>query len=136
MIGASIVKGMAITIKRLFRKTETELYPYEKKTLPIRSRIMLAATKNEDGSPACKACGICVRACPDNVIRVSSDPEDKRKAKEFEYFAGRCTFCGICTEACPFNAITFTQEFELANYERRGLIFKLINNGIVRGWEG
>ncbi len=133
MLGAGIAKGMSITFKRLLTKPKTELYPYEKKKLPERSRIYLAPSRKEDGSPVCQACGICVNQCPDRVLRVTPDPNEKRKPKDFEWFAGRCTFCGLCVEACPYNALFFTQDFELADYSRRGLIFKLIENGEIRG---
>lgn len=131
MYGTGILKGMSITLKRLFTKPTTEFYPFVKKELPPRSRILLAVKRKEDGSPICQACGICANQCPDRVIRVTADPEEKRKAKDFSVNIGRCTFCGLCAEACPFNGLYFTQDFELADYSRDGLIFKLIENGEV-----
>ncbi|MHB0976831.1 MAG: 4Fe-4S binding protein [Candidatus Aquicultorales bacterium] len=136
MYGTGLLKGMGITIRRLFMKTTTEFYPYVKPELPKRSRIMLKHNVNEDGKPVCIACKLCERGCPDQVIRITQDPEDRKKCKQYLYYAGRCTFCGLCAEACPYDAITFSQDFEKASYANRGekgLIFEMIKDGEIVG---
>ena len=35
----------------------------------------------------------------------------------------RCMFCGLCEEACPEEAIVMSQEVEIADYDRRVLIY-------------
>ena len=35
----------------------------------------------------------------------------------------RCIFCGYCVEACPVDAVKMTEEFELANYNRKDFIY-------------
>jgi cobalt-precorrin 5A hydrolase len=49
-------------------------------------------------SPACTACGACLRTCPENALR----PAPRRPA----VIAIRCTSCGECIEICPTDAIT------------------------------
>lgn len=134
MYGTGILKGMGITLKRLFSKPTTEFYPYVMPELPKRSRIFLAHNLKEDGSPVCNGCGLCARGCPDQVIRVTQDPEDRKKCKQYTWYAGRCTFCGLCEEACPYGAIGFTQDFEKAAYANKGdggLIYNVIEDGRV-----
>src|SRR5271165_5255758 len=34
-----------------------------------------------------------------------------------------CISCGLCEDACPVDALELTQDFEMANYSREGLIW-------------
>lgn len=43
----------------------------------------------------CTACGACVRACPQQILRVVGG-----RSVEIEFHAP-CTFCAACVEACP-----------------------------------
>ena len=45
----------------------------------------------------CKACGICVRFCPEGIIEI----KNKKAQTDYDY----CKGCLICAEECPFNAI-------------------------------
>ena len=49
---------------------------------------------------ACRACGACVDACPENAISVDNDVAriDTR----------RCRGCSVCIESCPFGAISMS----------------------------
>ncbi|MCK5504730.1 MAG: 4Fe-4S binding protein, partial [Thermodesulfovibrionia bacterium] len=76
-----------------------------------------AITMNEENLPvidpvACVACGVCVAACPVNVIEiqpmakevlVSCHSKDKGAATKKNCQVG-CIACGLCVKACPYNA--------------------------------
>ncbi|HKL46911.1 MAG TPA: 4Fe-4S binding protein [Roseovarius sp.] len=50
---------------------------------------------------ACTSCGLCVDACPQDILEVAPDGVALTPG------AGECTFCGACADACPepvFNA--------------------------------
>jgi NADH-quinone oxidoreductase subunit I len=32
-------------------------------------------------------------------------------------------FCGLCEDACPVDALELTQDFEIAHYNREGMIW-------------
>ncbi|MGH3753141.1 MAG: cobalamin biosynthesis protein [Pseudonocardiaceae bacterium] len=53
-------------------------------------------------SPACTACGACLRTCPEHALR----PAPLRPV----VVAARCTSCGECVEICPTDAITLRNE--------------------------
>lgn len=129
MYGRGLANGLRITAKRIFRRPITELYPYERKTLPVASRIFLAARVDADGQPLCRACGTCIAGCPDHVLKLTKDPADPKKPLELVCDSGRCTFCGLCVENCPFGALYFTQDFERATYDRGELVYRLVENG-------
>jgi NADH-quinone oxidoreductase subunit I len=71
----------------------------------------------ETGEPKCTACGLCVRACPNNVIEVEGEGKGRdRKVTAYHYNLARCLFCRLCVEACTFSAIEMSHEYELSSY--------------------
>jgi Na+-translocating ferredoxin:NAD+ oxidoreductase subunit B len=83
-----------------------------------------AITICEDGLPhidpgKCTACGMCVSACPKNVIEIL--PASKavvvacHSKDNAAYTRKRCTVgcmaCGICEKICPFDAAAVTDNF-------------------------
>jgi len=54
----------------------------------------------------CKGCGLCVEACPQEVLELNMGqltPKGYHPAKMIEE---TCTGCGICATVCPDAAIT------------------------------
>lgn len=51
----------------------------------------------------CVGCGICVDACPNDVLEVSGGKVDVVNEDS-------CVGCGDCVEECPMGAITEVQE--------------------------
>ena len=82
---------------------------------------MTEATKHDRGLlridiNECKGCGLCIEACPPNVIKMGD--ELNHFGYKTAYYAGAgCTGCGICFMACPEpGAITV---FRVANPVKR-----------------
>jgi NADH-quinone oxidoreductase subunit I len=110
-----IMKGMALTLKQIFRPKFTRQYPEERwnPPAPFRGRPVLV---QEDGVERCVACGLCARVCPALAIEVQASEtelEKERYPEKFEINMLRCIFCGFCEEACPEEAIIMSDEYEL-----------------------
>lgn len=133
MFGSGLIKGLGITWRRLARGPVTELYPYERKTLPAASRTFLAMSAGEEGGPACTACNTCIAGCPDHALRLERDPGGERRPATFTVNSGRCTFCGLCVENCPASALHFTADYERATTDRGTLIYDLVRDGRLTG---
>ena len=127
----SMLAGLFIVLKHLFRKPVTIRYPEEKPKLPKRSRGKHYLTKWDDGLERCVGCELCAIVCPPQAIYVkprANLPEDphshgERYAEDFQINMLRCIYCGLCEEACPTGAIILGNQFELSGYTRESLIF-------------
>jgi NADH-quinone oxidoreductase subunit I len=124
----SLLKGLAVTFRQQRPANIcTEQYPAARPAVAERYRG--APRLNiypETGETLCIACDLCAVACPENLIVVGSMRDAKTKHKvltTFTYDLSRCMFCGLCEDACPVDALELTQDFELASFTRKGMIW-------------
>jgi NADH-quinone oxidoreductase subunit I len=105
----------------------TEEYPKERPPVAERYRGAPRLNINPDsGETLCIACDLCSVACPENLIVVTSQRDEKTRRKvltTFTYDTSRCMFCGLCEDACPVDALELSQDFEIATYTREGQIW-------------
>ena len=123
-----LIQGLGVTFRYQDpREIYTEQYPLERPQVAERYRGAPRLNVNPDTDETlCIACDLCALACPENLIVVSSERNEKTRRKEltnFTYDLSRCMFCGLCEDACPVDALELTQDFELANYTREGMIW-------------
>lgn len=127
MLITGILKGLALTLKHAVlamlgnKGVVTVQYPYEKKEEPIKFRGMHKLDPDK-----CMTCRLCVMACPNGSIEMRLK-EGKEKSRNFEDYIytiniGMCIWCGLCSEACPTKALTMSNEFELADYDKKNFI--------------
>ena len=126
--GLGLLKGMAVTLKHLFKHNTVIQYPDEKQDLPSRTRGVIAL-KEEN----CTVCMLCARECPDWCIYIDSHKETlppkraggrPRKRNVLDRFAidySLCMYCGICVEVCPYDALFWSREYEYSEYDIRQL---------------
>jgi NADH-quinone oxidoreductase chain I len=134
--GWSLVAGMGVTIRYMFKPITTVQYPRQRLALPdaYRGHIEL---RREPGQkePLCVACGECARTCPSGVIKVQGlkqEASDHNQARYYFIDYSRCSFCGLCVEVCPKQAITFSREYEQTPQSRYQIVVDLIG----RYWQG
>jgi NADH-quinone oxidoreductase subunit I len=125
-----LIQGLAVTFRyQNPKEIYTEQYPLERPQVAERYRGAPRLNVNPDTNETlCISCDLCAVVCPENLIVVTSERNEKTRRKElvaFTYDLSRCMFCGLCEDACPTDALELTQDFELANYSREGMIWDL-----------
>ena len=125
-----LLSGMGLTLRYFVRfdKVITQQYPENRAELkmPPRFRGSLELVKDSETEQyRCSACGLCVKACPNNSIAIEKerDPATKKmRLTKYEYRLDRCTLCGLCVESCKFTALRMGQQFETAVFSREELV--------------
>jgi NADH-quinone oxidoreductase subunit I len=119
MYGQGLFKGLGITFKHTFEKDITIQYPEEMPFLEERYRGCLAFDFSK-----CIACGLCTKACPNNVLSLETVKEEgakKKKLLNYTIDLQYCLFCNLCVEICPTDTLYFTHNFELTQFKREDI---------------
>lgn len=122
----SILQGLWIVFKHGFKKRITVQYPEERPVLSPRYRGRIVLTRDPDGEERCVACYLCSSVCPVECIALQATENEKgrRYPKSFRINFSRCIYCGLCEEACPTTAIQLTPDFEMAEYDRKNMVYE------------
>lgn len=132
----SLLKGMRLTSGYFLSPGEivTEQYPENRATLklPERAKGEVIMPHDDENHHRCTGCGICENSCPNGSIQVITRKEVNEEGKAIRvidkhiYHLSMCTFCGLCVKGCPSNALAFSNNFELAVFDRNKLT-KVLN---------
>jgi NADH-quinone oxidoreductase subunit I len=116
LFGSGLLKGLGITAKHTYEKEITHQYPEERPVLQQRYRGSL-----EYDFPKCIACGLCITACPNNVLTLDTFKDENSKKKQVDKYTidlQYCLFCNLCVEICPTDTLYFSKNFELTQINR------------------
>ncbi len=123
---ASLLGGMAVTIRYFFKPIVTVQYPREQIEMTPNFRgypqfIIDPETKTH----RCIACEMCSRICPSQLITVEGTKfpgEKQKRATKYIHEHQYCSLCGLCVEVCPTTALEFSQVYRLAVYSREDCV--------------
>ena len=126
--GKGLLKGLAVTMRTMTKRSVTAHYPDALPELPPRSRGVIALIEEN-----CTVCMLCARECPAWCIYIDSHKDTipatteggkDRSRNVLDRFAidfSICMYCSICIEVCPFDALHWSPEFEYSELDIRDL---------------
>lgn len=122
---SELFTGLSLTLKHLFMRKVTVLYPEEKTPISVRFRGLHAQRRYDNGEERCIACKLCEAVCPAMAISIESEQREDgtRRTTRYDIDLTKCIFCGFCEEACPVDAIVETHIFEYHGEKRGDLYF-------------
>ncbi len=124
-----LLRGLGLTLKRMFSRPITRQYPEEKPDIQIGFRGKHALVRDRrTGTTKCVACMRCATVCPSRCIHIHyhEDPASgARQVRSYEIEALRCIYCGYCEEVCPVNALVLAEDFEYCGRERKEFHFDM-----------
>jgi NADH-quinone oxidoreductase subunit I len=137
IIQIEILKGMALTLRKMFTRAVTRQYPKERPEIFTGFRGQHALARNpETGASRCVACMRCATVCPSQCIHIDYTTDEETGARivdKYEIESLRCIYCGYCEEVCPVNAITLTEVYEYASYDRESVFYD--EEGLLKNWD-
>jgi NADH-quinone oxidoreductase subunit I len=125
-----ILKGMSLTLRRMFSHAVTIQYPTERRHIAPGFRGEHALAKNSEGKAKCVGCGLCATICPSQCISVF---REKGKVARYEIEVLRCIYCGFCMEVCPYGAVVLTENYEYSDYKKENLY--LTKDRLLSNWD-
>jgi len=131
-VGAwSILVGMGVTFKYIFKRPVTLQYPYQPAhpSNVHKGRIRFVVFP-ETNTHDCIACLKCKNICPSNCfleITGEKPPEGgKKRATKFINNFSTCSLCSLCIEACPTKTLEHSPEFNLASEDKKMFIYDFL----------
>ncbi|MBK8482668.1 MAG: NADH-quinone oxidoreductase subunit I [Proteobacteria bacterium] len=126
----SLVLGLGVTLRNLFRRPVTETYPHRRPEMTAAFRGAIALVRfPEADSHDCVACMQCVNICPSACMKVEGDkPEGlkRKRATVFKVDYALCSLCGLCIDVCPTDTLTYSRGYDDVGYRRDQFVYDLL----------
>lgn len=117
-------------LKQLFKKPATNVFPityYPESILKLLEKVKKGEVKINPPIEApedfrgkilydrdkCTGCKLCIKICPSQAIEFIPDK------KKIKIHVDHCIFCSQCNDICPVKCLNMSNEFFLADTDRK-----------------
>lgn len=115
----SLITGMEVTLRYMFKKPVTVQYPREKLEMTKRFRGPIQFVLfDKTGSHNCIGCFLCSNICPSKCYTIEAAKTDggQKRPTRFEYNVLQCSLCNLCVQVCPTKTLEHSRDYETAGY--------------------
>ena len=106
-------KISASALNHLGRKPATISYPFGPLKIEPNYRGQISFEPDK-----CIGCRLCVKDCPAKAIEINNVGPKEDKKFDMTLDLSHCIYCCQCVDTCPKKAIGFTQNIELAGFDK------------------
>lgn len=117
----SLIDGMEVTIRYMFKKPVTVQYPKEKLTMTKNFRGPIQFVLFEKtGTHNCIGCFLCANICPTDCYTIEASKQEggQKRPTKFIYNLLQCSLCNLCVQVCPTKTLEHSKEYDTAGYTR------------------
>lgn len=127
----SLITGLAVTFKFMFRRRVTIQYPHE--TVPVTPafRGSVYLIKDDAGNHKCVGCLACQKICPTKaipVLDIVKNETNKTVPQTFVFDDALCCYCGLCVEVCPTEALAHADVADSATGNKYSLLRTIVRD--------
>jgi len=131
----SLLTGLGVTFRAMFRKNVTIQYPHVPVPVsPIYRGPVRLISEQVAGDHKCIGCLACQRICPTHAIPVlttKKNEENKNVPVDFVIDDALCCFCGLCVEVCPTVALEHFRIGDMAAQAQSLLRRDIMKDGVI-----
>ena len=130
----SLIAGLGVTLKTMFRPSVTIQYP--RVPIPVQPafRGPVRLITDEQDQHKCVACLACQRICPTNaipILTVTKNEQNKNVPVDFVFDDALCCYCGLCVEVCPTQALEHSAASDVVTGDRSILRRTILKDQVV-----
>ncbi|HTL69682.1 MAG TPA: NADH-quinone oxidoreductase subunit I [Candidatus Eisenbacteria bacterium] len=125
-----LLTGMSITIRYMFKKPVTVIYPRERIPMKRFKGPIAFVTDEKTHDHKCIACNACIKTCPSrcmSLVAQKSAADGKRVLTDFKVNYMLCSLCSLCIEVCPTDALKHDDpNYDMVSLTQKDLVMDLL----------
>ena len=126
----SLLVGMGITLRYLFKKPVTVIYPKERIVMKRFKGPIAFITDEKTKDHLCIACNACIKTCPSrcmSLVAQKSAVDGKRVLTDFKVNYMLCSLCSLCIDVCPTDALKHDDpNYDMVSLGQKELVMDLL----------
>ncbi len=134
---ASLVTGMSITIRYMFKKPVTVIYPKERIPMKRFKGPIAFVVSPKDGDHLCISCNACIKTCPSRCMSLAAGKsvvDSKRILTDFTVNYMLCSLCSLCIDVCPTDALKHDDpNYDMVSLGQKDLVMDLLQPFRAKG---
>ncbi len=126
----SLAAGMGVTLRYLFKKPVTVIYPRERIPMKRFKGPIAFVTDEKSSDHKCIACNACIKICPSRCMSLEAQKsavDGKRVLTDFKVNYMLCSLCSLCIEVCPTDALKHDDpNYDMVASTQREMVMDLL----------